>query len=259
MNSLPPPLRGQGVVETPKRWQGLSLEALEKLHISDALRRHSGNRKAAAGELGINPSTLYRKMKSLDIRLPHQPAQIALHSARCPCPKYAHCMLSWSCFNGTMYPATYCCWASSNSSERSLPSWRISCFFILMRVAIPIHEGRISPVFDVARQLLVIEIVDGSVTGQDEESMVGPESLSRPRSVVRFGVDVLICGAISRPLEAVLVSAGVTVIARRCGPVLDVLRAFMTDELNENAFLMPGCRGRHRRGISEKNREGVGR
>jgi len=70
MGHLPAPLRGPGDAETPTRWQGLTLEALEKIHIADALRRHGGNRKAAARELGINPSTLYRKMTSLDITFP---------------------------------------------------------------------------------------------------------------------------------------------------------------------------------------------
>jgi PAS domain S-box-containing protein len=65
---LPPPLRGPSDVETPVLWQGLTLDALEKIHIADALRRHAGNRRAVAGELGINPSTLYRKMKSMDIQ-----------------------------------------------------------------------------------------------------------------------------------------------------------------------------------------------
>ena len=116
-----------------------------------------------------------------------------------------------------------------------------------MRVAIPIHDDRISPVFDVARHLLVIDMVNGEVVGRNELAMQGPESLSRVRSVAELGIDVLICGAISRPLEAMLESAGVTVIARKCGPVEDVLRAFMTDELSQDAFLMPGCRGRGQR------------
>ena len=72
MGHLPAPLRGPGDAETPTRWQGLTLEALEKIHIADALRRHGGNRKAAARELGINPSTLYRKMKSFDLELPEK-------------------------------------------------------------------------------------------------------------------------------------------------------------------------------------------
>jgi PAS domain S-box-containing protein len=49
---------------------GATLRSIEAVHISDALRRHEGSRKAAAEELGIHPSTLRRKMKSLGIELP---------------------------------------------------------------------------------------------------------------------------------------------------------------------------------------------
>jgi PAS domain S-box-containing protein len=49
---------------------GLTLKALEEMYICEALRRHHGNRAAAARELGINPSTLFRKIKSLDIEVP---------------------------------------------------------------------------------------------------------------------------------------------------------------------------------------------
>jgi PAS domain S-box-containing protein len=45
----------------------MSLESMEKLLIQEALRRHKGNRTKAARQLGINPSTLYRKMKALRI------------------------------------------------------------------------------------------------------------------------------------------------------------------------------------------------
>ncbi len=45
----------------------MSLEAMEKLLIGEALRRHRGNRRRAAAQLGIDPSTLYRKLKSLKI------------------------------------------------------------------------------------------------------------------------------------------------------------------------------------------------
>jgi PAS domain S-box-containing protein len=49
---------------------GLTLRALEVIHIRDALRRCGGNRTAAARQLGIDPSTLFRKIKSLQIPLP---------------------------------------------------------------------------------------------------------------------------------------------------------------------------------------------
>ncbi len=47
-----------------------TLKDWEAILIVDAVRRHDGNRAAAAKELGINPSTLYRKAKSLNIELP---------------------------------------------------------------------------------------------------------------------------------------------------------------------------------------------
>ncbi len=62
---LPPPLRGDAARALFRPGKAMSLEAMEKLVIADALRRHRGNRKQAAQELGINPSTLFRKLKHL--------------------------------------------------------------------------------------------------------------------------------------------------------------------------------------------------
>jgi PAS domain S-box-containing protein len=47
----------------------MSLQSMEKLLIGEALRRHKGSRSKAARQLGINPSTLYRKLKSLKMEL----------------------------------------------------------------------------------------------------------------------------------------------------------------------------------------------
>ena len=67
---LPAAFRGDGDSMPAQRTHPRTLKALEALHIADAVRRHGGNRTAAAKELGINPSTLFRKIKSLEIRLP---------------------------------------------------------------------------------------------------------------------------------------------------------------------------------------------
>jgi PAS domain S-box-containing protein len=45
-----------------------TLRQMETFMIEQALRRNNGNRTAAAKELGINASTLFRKLKSLNIR-----------------------------------------------------------------------------------------------------------------------------------------------------------------------------------------------
>ena len=44
--------------------RALTLEAMERLLIRNALQRHNGNRAAAARELGINASTLFRKIRT---------------------------------------------------------------------------------------------------------------------------------------------------------------------------------------------------
>jgi DNA-binding NtrC family response regulator len=43
---------------------------MERRLIEAALERHKGNRTRTARELGIDPSTLYRKLKYLEIGTP---------------------------------------------------------------------------------------------------------------------------------------------------------------------------------------------
>ena len=116
-----------------------------------------------------------------------------------------------------------------------------------MRVAIPTWTGRVSPVFDVARLLLVVDINDGAEVSRNEAIIEETQLVPRTRRVTQLGVNVLICGAISMPLEAMLVSAGVRVIPHTCGTVEEVLQAFASGGLTDERFLMPGCCGRRRR------------
>jgi PAS domain S-box-containing protein len=67
---LPPHFLGVEHAQPAQGKRGLTLKALEAMHIVDAIRRHGGNRTKAAKELGINPSTLFRKVKALGIELP---------------------------------------------------------------------------------------------------------------------------------------------------------------------------------------------
>ena len=69
---LPPGLRGSAERKAAPSIAGMTLEAMERLLITDALRRQHGNRSAAAKHLGIHPSTLFRKAKTLGIELPEE-------------------------------------------------------------------------------------------------------------------------------------------------------------------------------------------
>jgi len=109
-----------------------------------------------------------------------------------------------------------------------------------MKIAIPYWQGRVSPVFDVAQKLLLIDIEDGQETAREEKMLEEDDSLSRAISVLQLGVRLVICGAISEPLRVTLQSDGVGVLANVCGPVDGVLNAFLNCTLSNNDFLMPG-------------------
>jgi len=69
LHHLPPELRPPDATSAEVA-QGLNLRQMEKHLITEALWRHHGSRRQAARELGIDTSTLYRKIKSLGINPP---------------------------------------------------------------------------------------------------------------------------------------------------------------------------------------------
>ena len=118
-----------------------------------------------------------------------------------------------------------------------------------MRIAIPFCEGGVSPVFDVAKQLLLFDVENRRGVGRNQVPLENANPDSNACQVVDLGTNTLICGAISQPLESFLRSAGVDVIPQTCGGVEEVLHAFVTGNLDEGLFAMPGaqrrCRGQN--------------
>ena len=93
----------------------------------------------------------------------------------------------------------------------------------------------------------MVDINDAAEVSRNEAIIEETQLVPRTRRVTQLGVNVLICGAISMPLETMLVSAGVRVIPHTCGTVEEVLQAFASGRLTDETFLMPGCCGRRRR------------
>lgn len=108
------------------------------------------------------------------------------------------------------------------------------------------HEGRVSPVLDVAGRLLVVEVEAGREVERREEPLAVASMGARVEAIRKLGIAVLICGAVSWPLEAALVANGVKVVSQICGPLDGVLATFLSGRLSEGAYLMPGCCGRRR-------------
>ena len=124
-----------------------------------------------------------------------------------------------------------------------------------MRVLIPVLRGRISPLLDVARRFLLVDVQEGKEIGRREVNIEKTGFVPRSKRIAQFGTHVLICGAISRPLAEALASEAVQVIPNTCGAVEQVLQAFRLGKLTEREFLMPGC-SRQRHWIVTRHRDG---
>jgi predicted Fe-Mo cluster-binding NifX family protein len=107
----------------------------------------------------------------------------------------------------------------------------------VMRVALPSWNGRISPVFDVTRRIVVVDIENGIIAGRSEHEL---EDGARIEQISRLGVDVLICSAISWPVEAMLWAAGIDVVSDICGPVNEIIDAHLSGERDLASHRSPG-------------------
>jgi predicted Fe-Mo cluster-binding NifX family protein len=131
-----------------------------------------------------------------------------------------------------------------------------------MRVAVPVWGSRISPVFDTARTVEIINHDGEAETGRHRIEL-HPGTLSDRIDQLRAnGVEILLCGAISRPLLNLLLAAGVEVHPFLAGECETLLQAWRERRLEEPRFRMPGCcggRGRHLRRNRRLHRDGEGK
>jgi predicted Fe-Mo cluster-binding NifX family protein len=112
-----------------------------------------------------------------------------------------------------------------------------------MRIAIPVWNEKVSPVFDTAAHVLVLQYKGSQEISRTETFLEGQDLYSRCHRLKALEVDILICGAISKCYYIMLCkSAGIRVIPWISGLLEEVLEAFLAGTLTDTKFLMPGCR-----------------
>ena len=111
-----------------------------------------------------------------------------------------------------------------------------------MRIALTVWNGRISPVFDVAGTVRLVEGEGKNVTADRILSLPkGNGIMDRVASLLKLDIDVLVCGAISNPVYRMLSVSGVKIHSFISGEEDEVLEALQSGSLEEKAFNMPGC------------------
>jgi len=116
-----------------------------------------------------------------------------------------------------------------------------------MKIAVPIWNQRVAPVFDVAREILVAEMAMEKGPNRTRETLTGELPVQKALRLVELGVDILICGAISRPTLAMVTGYGIRVVPHVVGQATEVIQAWSQGRLESDPYRMPGCwrRGRH--------------
>jgi predicted Fe-Mo cluster-binding NifX family protein len=116
-----------------------------------------------------------------------------------------------------------------------------------MKVALAHWQGRIAPVFDVSDNVYLIQCTGGREIRREPKILNHHDPFQRAKEVTALGTQVLICGAVSTPLETALSAAGVRVIGFVCGDLEMVLEAFLSGSLHRPCFRMPGWAAQGRR------------
>ncbi len=112
-----------------------------------------------------------------------------------------------------------------------------------MKLAITVWHGRIAPLFDVARHLLVYE-TEGfgkPVTELTTIQLHRNDVQETCAALEAFGISAVVCGGISREYEDALLDAGVAIDAFVAGDIEEVIAAWEAGTLRRRGFSMPGC------------------
>jgi predicted Fe-Mo cluster-binding NifX family protein len=123
-----------------------------------------------------------------------------------------------------------------------------------MKVAVTVWEDTVSTVCDFSSRLLVFDVMGDEVKNRSFIPFETGILLERVNQLEELEVEVLLCGAISRPLERMIRASGVKVIPCLRGSIDEIIRAYLDGGLPDSRFILPGfgpeasrVRGRRRR------------
>jgi predicted Fe-Mo cluster-binding NifX family protein len=100
-----------------------------------------------------------------------------------------------------------------------------------MTIAVTMHDGRVSPVYGVAKEILLVAVQSGRETHRERRALDGDRPTRQVQRLADLGVDTLICGGITTSQAELLNAAGISVVSHVAGPVDHVIRAYLRGTL----------------------------
>ncbi len=117
-----------------------------------------------------------------------------------------------------------------------------------MKAAFTVWNDRISPLLDAAREIHLVEAVDGRIISQSRRTLTNDIPALKARQLSDMGVTTLVCGAVSRSMESILAGYGIHLVPYISGELTEVIAAWQQNRLSGGGFSMPGGKrhGAHR-------------
>ena len=109
-----------------------------------------------------------------------------------------------------------------------------------MRIAIPVWQNRVSPLFDTAAHLLVAESAGKKISKQEITSVESLTLFQRIDLLKKLNIDIFVCGGITGPILENIRDKNIKVIPFICGYVDKVLDALLKGKDIKVQFSMPG-------------------
>jgi len=113
-----------------------------------------------------------------------------------------------------------------------------------MKIAVPVWDGRVSPVLDTAERLEVFNVEGGQVVSR-KEIPFGSAGNREKAQIIADSARVLLCGALSNQMASYLTSAGLEVYPWVMGNAERLIGIFAGGDIPGPEYAMPGCRGKH--------------
>ncbi|MBW2342221.1 MAG: hypothetical protein JRF50_18095 [Deltaproteobacteria bacterium] len=108
-----------------------------------------------------------------------------------------------------------------------------------MKIAVPLFKERVSPYFGASSRLLLVDTHGATIQQEAIWDVDGEGPMEIARRLVDLGVEMLVCGGISRFYKEWLAGKGVTVMDNERGVAIQVIEKL----LRRGKDLSPGKAG----------------
>ncbi len=116
-----------------------------------------------------------------------------------------------------------------------------------MKVALTVWGNRISPVFDSAKKILIVQIENRKIKSRQYTSFNFKLRGNMCEKLTDTGAEVLICGAISKEAYHFFDSSTIELIPFVSGNAEVVLESYIKKSYVSQIFFMPGSLNKHYR------------